>query len=145
VVRQALEDVGAIADVEADLEVGEALAEPLDERRQQELAGGRDRADAQRAVAALGRLARGAGALLEQPEDVGGVRRIGGAGRRRPQRPPGARSVSATPSSRSSAATAAETDGCVTTSSSAAAVTDPRRTTARKATSWVRVTAMGWP
>ena len=52
-----------------------------------------------------------------------------------------ARSVSSTPSSRSSAATAAETDGWVTTSSSAAAVTEPLRTTARNAESWVRVTA----
>ena len=59
----------------------------------------------------------------------------------RTERP--ARSVSSTPSSRSSAATAAETDGCVTYSSAAAAVTDPCRTTARKALSWVRVTAMG--
>ena len=53
-----------------------------------------------------------------------------------------ARSVRRTPSSRSSADTAAETDGCVTTSSCAAAVTDPRRTTVRKACSWVRVTAI---
>ena len=40
------------------------------------------------------------------------------------------------------AETAAETDGWVTTSSSAAPVTDPWRTTARKAESWVTVTAM---
>ena len=39
-------------------------------------------------AAAVGRLARGARALLEQAEDVGGVRRVRGAGGRRAQRAP---------------------------------------------------------
>ena len=88
VVGQALEDVGAVADVEADLELGMQLAEALDERRDEELARRRHRADAQRAVPAVGGLARRAAALVEQPEHVGGIRRVGGAGRRRAQRAP---------------------------------------------------------
>jgi hypothetical protein len=90
VVGQALEDVGAVADIEADLEIGIPLAEALDERRQQELTGGRHGADPQRPPSALRRLAGRAGALLEQTEHVGGVRRVCGARRRRPQSAPGA-------------------------------------------------------
>ena len=75
--------------------------------------------------------------LLEQPDDVGRVRRERLAGGASAARRGPSRSSSGVPTSRASAVIAADTDGWVTTSSSAAAVTDPLRTTARKLRSWV--------
>ena len=48
VVEQAREDLAAVADVQVDVELGVRVAERADERRHDVVAGGRDRADAQR-------------------------------------------------------------------------------------------------
>ena len=57
-----------------------ALREGAHERRHEGLGGGRDRGQAQTAIREVGGLARGAPALLEQPDDVGRERRERGAG-----------------------------------------------------------------
>ena len=137
---RAPEHLLAVADVDADLERGPALAERAHERRQQVLPGGGDGRDPQVSPGPARHLRRRLGALPEEGQDVGRVPRVGDAGRRRGDA--ATRALGELhPNLALSAATAAETDGWVTTSSSAAAVTEPSRTTARNADSWVTVTA----
>ena len=85
VLEQPGEDLGAVADVQVDVELRMAVAERADERRHDVVAGRGDGADAQDRPRAGGALARRAAALLEQAEDVRGVRREGAPRRRRPQ------------------------------------------------------------
>ena len=79
VVEHPLEDQLAVPHVQADLEVGPALAERLDQLRHQVLARGRDRADPQRVRPRLLRLTRHAGPLREQAEHVARIGRVRGA------------------------------------------------------------------
>jgi hypothetical protein len=120
--------------------IGLAIPERTEERRQQVLARGGHRGYPQRSVPPTGDPAHHLGTLLEQGEDVSGVAGVGLAAAVGLMLRP-ARSVRSTLSSRSSAATAAETE--------AGSPPAPRRrrspirwrTTARKAESWVTVTA----
>ena len=84
-VEQLREDLGAVADVQADLELGMRVAEGPDQLRDEVVAGGGDRGDAQRRATLIGRLERGAAALAEQPEHVRRVRRVRRAGGGRAQ------------------------------------------------------------
>jgi hypothetical protein len=88
VVEEPREDLGAVADVKRDVELGVRVAERADQRRHEMVAGRRDRADPQRRAAALGRLARRPLALLEQPQHVRRIRRERRAPIRRPQTAP---------------------------------------------------------
>ena len=80
--------------------------------------------------------------LVEQPQDVLGVRSKCAACRGQADASAGTLEQLATKLPRLSAAIAEDTDGCVTTNSSAAAVTEPPRMTARNAVSWVSVIAI---
>ena len=142
VAEHALEDVLTVPDDEREVDVRMLLGERPHHARDERFRRGGDRRDLEPARRHRRRLARGGPALARAAR----ARRRRTAQTRCPpavrRMPRPARSNSSQPSSRLSAEIAEDTDGCVTTNSSAAAVTEPPRTTARNAVSWVTVIAI---
>ena len=90
VLEHAVEDGRAVRDLEGEVDLGVQRGEGAQQRRDDELGGGRDGDDPQAAHRDVGGLARRLPALLDQPEHVGGVRPERLAGRGQPDPAPDA-------------------------------------------------------